>query len=117
MLAVYEQARKYCLAHYEDEKRVFIEVTKLPSDVVDIQLKERTDLTYNRIGPQQRDTILQAGLGAAEGRRDSGQCRCEKGARRSGRRSVCGRVAVVARRTITGIVRCAPLDSSSLAPQ
>jgi sulfonate transport system substrate-binding protein len=62
VLAVYEQARKYCLARYDDEKRVFMAVTKLPSDVVDIQLKERTDLNYNRIGPQQRDTILQAGL-------------------------------------------------------
>jgi sulfonate transport system substrate-binding protein len=62
VLAVYEEARKYCLSHYDDEKRVFIDVTKLPEAVVDIQLKERTDLTYNRIGPRQRDTILQAGL-------------------------------------------------------
>jgi sulfonate transport system substrate-binding protein len=62
VLAVYEEARKYCLSHYDDEKRVFIDVTKLPEAVVDIQLKQRTDLTYNRIGPQQRDTILQAGL-------------------------------------------------------
>src|ERR1700691_4284822 len=62
VLTVYEHARKYCLANYDDEKRVFIDVTKLPGDVVDIQLKERTDLTNNRIGPAQRDTILQAGL-------------------------------------------------------
>src|ERR1700691_5693299 len=62
VLAVYEQARKYCLGHYDDEKRAFIDVTKLPAAVVDIQLKERTDLTNNRIGPAQRDTILQAGL-------------------------------------------------------
>jgi sulfonate transport system substrate-binding protein len=62
VLAVYDQARKYSLSHYDDEKRVFIGVTKLPGDVVDIQLKERTDLTNNRIGPAQRDTILQAGL-------------------------------------------------------
>src|SRR6202451_3138086 len=62
VIAVYEEARKYCLAHYDDEKRVFMDVTKLPSDVVDLQLKERTDLTFSRIGPQQRDTILQAGL-------------------------------------------------------
>jgi sulfonate transport system substrate-binding protein len=62
VLAVYDQARKYSLGHYDDEKRVFIDVTKLPGDVVDIQLKERTDLTNNRIGPAQRDTILQAGL-------------------------------------------------------
>jgi sulfonate transport system substrate-binding protein len=62
VLAVYENARKYCLANYDDEKRVFIAVTKLPDAVVDIQLKERTELTFNRIGPEQRDTILQTGL-------------------------------------------------------
>ncbi|HEX4407822.1 MAG TPA: aliphatic sulfonate ABC transporter substrate-binding protein [Xanthobacteraceae bacterium] len=62
VLAVYEDARKYCLAHYDDEKKVFIDVTKLSEAVVDIQLKERTELTFNRIGPEQRDTILQAGL-------------------------------------------------------
>ena len=62
VIAVYEQARKYCLDHYDDEKSVFMNVTKLPGDVVDIQLKERTELTFNKIGPQQRDSILQAGL-------------------------------------------------------
>jgi sulfonate transport system substrate-binding protein len=62
VLAVYEQARKYCLANYDDEKRAFIEATKLPPNVVDIQLKERTDLTHNRIGAAERDTILQGGL-------------------------------------------------------
>ncbi|HEY2529464.1 MAG TPA: aliphatic sulfonate ABC transporter substrate-binding protein [Xanthobacteraceae bacterium] len=62
VLAIYEQARKYCLANYEEEKRVFMDVTKLPAAVVDIQLKERTDLSFNRIGPQQRDSILKAGL-------------------------------------------------------
>jgi sulfonate transport system substrate-binding protein len=62
VLAVYETARKYCLANYDDEKRVFIEATKLPGPVVDIQLKERTDLNFNRIGAPQRDTILKAGL-------------------------------------------------------
>jgi sulfonate transport system substrate-binding protein len=62
VLAVYETARKYSLANYDDEKRAFIAVTKLPDAVVDIQLKERTELTFNHIGPQQRDTILQAGL-------------------------------------------------------
>ena len=62
VLAVYEDARKYSLGHYDDEKRVFMEVTKLPAAVVDIQLKERTELTFNRIGAPQRDSILQAGL-------------------------------------------------------
>jgi sulfonate transport system substrate-binding protein len=61
VLGVYEQARKYSLAHYDDEKRVFVGVTKLPGEVVDIQLKERTELTFNRIGRPQRDSILQAG--------------------------------------------------------
>ncbi len=62
VLGVYEDARKYCLSHYDDEKKVFMDVTKLPENVVDIQLKERTELTFNRIGAEQRDTILQAGL-------------------------------------------------------
>jgi sulfonate transport system substrate-binding protein len=62
VIAVYEDARKYCLAHYDDEKRVFMAVTKLPADVADIQLKERTELTFNRIGAEQRDSILQAGI-------------------------------------------------------
>ena len=62
VLAVYEEARKYALANYAEQKRIFISVTKLPEAVVDKQLKERTDLTHNRIGAAQRDSILQAGL-------------------------------------------------------
>ena len=62
VLAVYDQERKYCLANYDEEKRVFMNVTKLPAAVVDIQLKERTDLSNNRIGAAERETILQAGL-------------------------------------------------------
>jgi sulfonate transport system substrate-binding protein len=61
VLGVYEQAREYSLVHYDDEKRVFVGVTKLSGEVVDIQLKERTELTFNRIGRPQRDSILQAG--------------------------------------------------------
>ncbi len=62
VIAVYEEARKYALANYGEEKRVFISVTKLPEAVVDKQLKERTELTHNRIGAEQRESILQAGL-------------------------------------------------------
>jgi sulfonate transport system substrate-binding protein len=62
VLAVYEEARKYSLANYDEEKRVFIAATKLSDAVVDKQLKERTELTHNRIGPAQRDSILQAGI-------------------------------------------------------
>lgn len=62
VLAVYEEARKYSLAHYDEVKADFIAVTKLPGEVVDKQLKERTDLTYSKIGAPQRESILEAGL-------------------------------------------------------
>jgi sulfonate transport system substrate-binding protein len=62
VLAAYEEARKYSLAHYDEEKRIFIGFTKLPDAVVDKQLNERTELTFNRIGAAQRGSILQAGL-------------------------------------------------------
>jgi len=62
VLSVYEEARKYALGHYDELKRDFIAVTKLPDNVVDKQLKERTEITYSKIGPPQRDSILEAGL-------------------------------------------------------
>ena len=62
VLAVYEEARKFSLANYEEEKRVFTAVTKLPSAVVDKQLKERTELTHSKIGAPQRESILAAGI-------------------------------------------------------
>jgi sulfonate transport system substrate-binding protein len=62
VLGVYEEARKYALGHYDELKRDFIAVTKLPENVVDKQLKERTELTYSKVGAPQRDSILEAGL-------------------------------------------------------
>jgi sulfonate transport system substrate-binding protein len=62
VLAVYDDARKYALGHYDELKRDFIAVTKLPENVVDKQLKERTELTYSKMGEAQRDSILEAGL-------------------------------------------------------
>ena len=62
VLAIYEEARKYSLEHYDELKKIFIAVTKLPGDVVDKQLKERTELTHNHVGPAQRDSILEAGI-------------------------------------------------------
>jgi sulfonate transport system substrate-binding protein len=62
VLAVYEEARKYSLANYDELKKAFIGVTKLPDAVVDKQLKERTELTHSRIGAPQRESILAAGL-------------------------------------------------------
>lgn len=62
VLAVYEEARKYSLANYNDVKKNFIAVTKLPETVVDKQLKERTELTHSKIGAPQRESILAAGI-------------------------------------------------------
>jgi len=62
VLRVYEEARKYSLSHYDEVKQNFIAVTKLPEAVVDKQLKERTELTHNKIGAPQRESILAAGL-------------------------------------------------------
>jgi len=62
VLAVYEEARKYSLANYDEVKKAFIAATKLPDAVVDKQLKERTELTHSRIGAPQRESILAAGL-------------------------------------------------------
>src|SRR5438067_9363636 len=62
VLAVYEEARKYSQANYDELKKTFIGVTKLPDAVVDKQLKERTELTHSRIGAAQRESILAAGL-------------------------------------------------------
>src|SRR5579883_362115 len=62
VLSVYDEARKYALDHYDELKADFIAVTKLTGNVVDKQLKERTELTYNKIGAPQRDSILEAGF-------------------------------------------------------
>jgi sulfonate transport system substrate-binding protein len=62
VLAVYEEARKFTLTNYDEEKKSFQAATKLSDAVADKQLKERTLLTFNKIGPEQRDSILQAGI-------------------------------------------------------
>ena len=62
VILAYEEARKYSLANYDELKKTFIAITKLPDAVVDKQLKERTELTHNKVGPAQRESILEAGL-------------------------------------------------------
>jgi sulfonate transport system substrate-binding protein len=62
VLATYEEARKYSLGHYDELKKTFTSLTKLPDNVVDKQLKERTELTHSRIGAPQRESILAAGI-------------------------------------------------------
>src|SRR6202789_1218458 len=61
VLATYEEARKYALANYDELKKSLVTATKLPDEVADKQLKERTDLSYSRIGAPQRGSILAAG--------------------------------------------------------
>jgi sulfonate transport system substrate-binding protein len=62
VLAVYEEARKFSLANYDELRRIFVAATRLPQNVVDKQLKERTELTHGRIGAPQRESILAAGV-------------------------------------------------------
>jgi sulfonate transport system substrate-binding protein len=62
VLVVYENARKYALAHPDELKASFVAATNLPEAVADKQLGERTDLSNGVIGDAQRDAILQAGL-------------------------------------------------------
>ncbi len=62
VLAAYEEARKYSLANYDELKKALVTATKLPDVVADKQLKERTDLSFSRIGAPQRASILAAGL-------------------------------------------------------
>ena len=70
VIAAYEEARKYSLAHSDELKQIFINVTKLPAPVVEKQLNERTELTHNRVGPAQRESILAGRPRVAESRRD-----------------------------------------------
>jgi sulfonate transport system substrate-binding protein len=67
VIAVYEEARKYSLANYSELKKVFIGITGLEDVVVDKQLKERTELTHNKVGPAQRSSILEAGIALQKG--------------------------------------------------
>jgi sulfonate transport system substrate-binding protein len=62
VLATYEETRKYSLANYDELKKSLVTATRLPNEVADRQLKERTDLSFTRIGAPQRESILAAGL-------------------------------------------------------
>ncbi len=61
VLAAYEEARKWALAHPDGLKEEFIAVTKLPKAVVDRQIDQRTELTHSVIGEPQRQSIQAAG--------------------------------------------------------
>ncbi len=88
VISAYEEARKYALANPDELKKIFIGVTKLDEAVVDKQLKERTELTHNRVGPAQRESILEAGLALQKAGVDQAGRRRQEGRRRSDRRQV-----------------------------
>jgi sulfonate transport system substrate-binding protein len=61
VLATYEKARAEAIKDPAALKAALEEVAKLPEPVIAKQL-ERTDLSYSKIGDEQKATILEAGL-------------------------------------------------------
>ncbi len=62
VLKVYEQARKWSLANPKEVTKALAAAAKIPENVAEKQLKERTELTHSAIGKPQYDSILAAGL-------------------------------------------------------
>jgi sulfonate transport system substrate-binding protein len=60
VLAAYEEARKWALAHPAELKALLAKTAKLPEEVVARQL-ERTELTHGPIGEAQAETIAASG--------------------------------------------------------
>lgn len=66
VLATYEQAREWAIAHPDDLKQILVSASQLPPAVIDKQIDERTELTHSSIGDAQKETILAAGLALQE---------------------------------------------------
>jgi sulfonate transport system substrate-binding protein len=62
VLKVYEQARKWSLINPKEVTKALAEAAKIPENVAERQLKERTELTHSAIGKPQYESILAAGL-------------------------------------------------------
>ena len=62
VLAVYEEGRKWALEHPDELAELLANEARIPVEVARKQLEERTELTHNRIGADQRASILEAGL-------------------------------------------------------
>jgi len=65
VIAAYEEARAYALAHPAELKKTLVDYTKLSDAVIERQLT-RTELTHSAIGQEQADTIVAAGLALQE---------------------------------------------------
>jgi sulfonate transport system substrate-binding protein len=66
VLKVYEQARKWSTANPAEVAKALAGAAKIPDNVAEKQLKERTELTHSAIGKPQHDSILAAGLALQE---------------------------------------------------
>jgi sulfonate transport system substrate-binding protein len=66
VLKIYERARKWALSNPAEVTKALAEAAKIPTNVAEKQLKERTELTHSAIGKPQRDSILAAGLALQE---------------------------------------------------
>jgi sulfonate transport system substrate-binding protein len=62
VIKVYEQGRKWALENPDALAELLAKTAKIPIDVARKQLGERTDLTHNKIGDAQRDSIVAAGM-------------------------------------------------------
>jgi sulfonate transport system substrate-binding protein len=61
VIKVYEEGRKWALANPDALAELLAANAKIPIEVAKKQLGERTDLTHNKIGDDQRASILAAG--------------------------------------------------------
>ena len=61
VLAIYERARAYAIAHPDELRDVLVEAVRLSPEVAQKQLGERTDLSDPAIGTAHRETFLAAG--------------------------------------------------------
>ena len=66
VLAAYEKARAWALKNPEELNRILAEAAKL-NDAVAARKLERTELTHSRIGTEQADTIIAAGIALQKG--------------------------------------------------
>ena len=62
VIAAYEQARLWSLAHPAEFKALIVKATGLSPAVIDRQIDQRTDISGSAIGEPQRQAILAAGL-------------------------------------------------------
>jgi sulfonate transport system substrate-binding protein len=62
VLAVYEEGRRWALENPDAMAELLAQQARIPIEVARKQLEERTELTHNRIGDEQRASILEAGL-------------------------------------------------------